>query len=298
MLRRTMSQDNDASKDAETTAETQESQKEAVSSETSEGDATTAETSSKDVRDPSTRSKDAGKDAEGELDEPPIPETEEALNIPKPQTVGMLGAMSTLTLICWFAARLACNAHPDQVREPKHFSTKDLAADPKNAAFEFHHSFQTGDFETALDLASGEVRKMVEAKLVECESKPDECEDNRAKLAGSIKSTAKVLEEVGGRSTVELVSFYSKQLEPKTFQFTVEKQGDFYRVTTQKQVPNAANVPTLAVGSASSPVPASPSSTVGSAPPAAPLMESASELSSPVTDAPPNSKAPSNSKAP
>ena len=84
----------------------------------------------------------------------------------------MLGAMSALTLVAWFAARLACNAHPDQVREPKHFSTKDLAADPKNAAFEFHHSFETGDYTTALDLAGGEMKKIVEGQTHRMRTKP------------------------------------------------------------------------------------------------------------------------------
>jgi len=192
-------------------------------------------------RDSESTSK-ASRDSDDE--EVVIPETEEALNIPKNQTIGMLGAMSTLTIIAWFASRLACNAHPDQVREPKHFSTKDLAADPKNAAFEFHHSFETGDYTTALDLASGEIKSLVTGKLEECEKTPDVCDSNQKALEGSVNSVGKLLEQTDARATVELVSVYRKVLQPKTFQFVVEKQGEFWRVTSRKEVPN--NVPVLA----------------------------------------------------
>jgi hypothetical protein len=205
----------------------------------------------------------------------PFPETEDALNVPKPQTIGMLGLMSALTLIAWFAARLACNAHPDQVREPKHFSTKDLAADPKNAAFEFHHGFETSDFVTALDLATGDARKLVEQKLKACEEDPDECQATQKKLAGSVVSTGRVLAQSGDRTTVELVSKYSKALQPKTFLFEVVKEGDYYRVATRKEVPNAPAAPTASAAAAQ---PTSPES------PREPKISGPAEVSPPVTD--------------
>ncbi|MGC4064347.1 MAG: hypothetical protein QM784_06820 [Polyangiaceae bacterium] len=190
--------------------------------------------------------------------------------------------MSALTLVAWFAARLACNAHPDQVREPKHFSTKDLAADPKNAAFEFHHGFETADFVTALDLSTGETRKLVEQKLQACEADPDECRATQKKLAGTVVSTGRVLVQDGDRSTVELVSKYSKALEPKTFLFEVVKEGDYYRVATRKEVPNAAPAPTSGTSSAEgvSPDAARNSKSSGAADtPAGAVDESSSEQS-------------------
>ena len=71
----------------------------------------------------------------------------------------------------------------------------------------------------------------------------------------------RVLEEVAGRSTVELESHYRKQLEPKTFQFVIEKQGDFYRVLSRKQVANAGVNPLAIVP----PVTAVPSATAPAA---------------------------------
>ncbi|HMA93920.1 MAG TPA: hypothetical protein VKP30_14615 [Polyangiaceae bacterium] len=177
-----------------------------------------------------------------EEDELQPPQTEEALNVPKMQTIYMLAAMSVLTVILWFAAKLSCNIHPDQVRDPKHFSTIELAADPKNAAFEFHHRFETGDYATALDLSTGEMRKTVEAKLKECEQDADACAKNMARLSGTIKSTGRLLDQVGNRATVELSSV--SQLAPgqKTHSFELVKEGDFWRVASSREVANPSTV--------------------------------------------------------
>jgi len=181
-------------------------------------------------------------------DEREPPQTEEALNVPKMQTIYMLGAMSVLTIILWFAAKLSCNVHPDQVRDPKHFSTLELAADPKNAAFEFHHRFESGDYVTALDLSTGEMRKTVEAKLKECEQEVDACTRNMARLAGTIKSTGKLLDQVGNRATVELTSVSQTAPGQKSHSFEVVKEGELWRVASRREVATpsapAVNVPT------------------------------------------------------
>jgi hypothetical protein len=171
------------------------------------------------------------------------PETEEAVNVPKMETVYMLGAMSVLTVILWFAAKLSCNIHPDQVRDPKHFSTKDLAADAKNAAFEFQQRFETGDYITSYDLATGELRRIVEGKLKECEQTADECAAHQKKLAGTIQSTPKVLEQTPTKAAVEIQSYYSGSPSPKTFAFDVVKEGDFWRVASRREVANAPAQP-------------------------------------------------------
>lgn len=235
-----MSQGTDASKDAESAAHPRESESAENSAEGTSSSEPSAEPEEVSATEEPKPGKPSQTRSQAPDDEPPIPETEQALNVPKNETVGMLAIISALTLILWFAARLACNAHPDQVREPKHFSTKDLTADPKNAAFEFHHSFETGDYTTALDMAAGELKKLTETKLVECESSPDACDENQKKLAGSVNSTGTVLEQTEDRATVELVSHYRRELKPKTFSFVVEKRGDFWRVTSRREVSNHA----------------------------------------------------------
>lgn len=172
--------------------------------------------------------------------EPEPPQTEEAINVPKMETIYMLGAMSVLTIILWFAAKLSCNIHPDQMRDPKHFSTRDLAADPKNAAFEFHHKFETGDYVTALDLATGDAKNVVEAKLKACEQDPDPCLKAMTALAGTVQSTGKVLDRHGDRATVELTSESKSWPGRKTFSFDVVKEGDFWRVASRKEIATSA----------------------------------------------------------
>jgi hypothetical protein len=185
-------------------------------------------------------------------------QTEEEINVPKMQTVYMLGAMSALTIVLWFAAKLTCNIHPDQVRDPKHFSTKDLAADPKNAAYEFHHNYETGDFTTAFDLATGEMKRIVENKLKECEQNPDDCAKNHKKLAGTIESTGKVLDRSMNRATVELTSYYRSTPNPKVFSFEVVREGEFWRVASRRDAvaspPQVPQAPAAATGDASAPV--------------------------------------------
>lgn len=169
------------------------------------------------------------------------PQTEEALDVPKMQTVYMLGAISILTIILWFAAKLSCNVHPDQMRDPKHFSTRELAADPKNAAFEFHHRFETGDFTTALDLATGDVKNLVETKLKGCEQEPDTCAKNMAQLARTIQSTAKVLDRSADRASVELISESKTWPGRKSFLFEVKKQGEYWLVSTRRELASGAS---------------------------------------------------------
>ena len=86
-----------------------------------------------------------------------VPTTEEQLNIPKIQTIGMLGSISLLMIIMWFAARLACNAHPDQIREPRYVSVDQLARDPKNAALEFQLRLVSKDYLLAGEIGTGKM---------------------------------------------------------------------------------------------------------------------------------------------
>src|ERR1700690_782816 len=86
-----------------------------------------------------------------------VPTTEEELNIPKFQTIGMLGSVSLLMIIMWFAARIACNAHPDQIRDPRYVSVDQMAVDPKNAALEFQLRFAAKDYLLAAELVSGKM---------------------------------------------------------------------------------------------------------------------------------------------
>ncbi len=269
MLPRTMSQGNDAftPKDAATDASKEGSVEDAaksdsaksdsVKSDSAKSDSAKSDSSSdreasvqdekrRDDREPSGSTRRASSKSsrraprdEDEDERLVPPQSEDEIDVPKKYTIYMLGAMSALTIVLWFAAKLTCNVHPDQVREPKHFSTRDLAADPKNAAFEFHHKFETADYVTALDLSTGEMNRIVEGKLKECEQHLDDCVDSQKKLAGTIESSAKVLERSENRATVEMTSVYKGTLGSKTFAFEVVKEGEFWRVASRRDVATA-----------------------------------------------------------
>jgi len=229
MLPRTMSQGNDAftPKDAATDAPSE--------------DAAKSEEKAAEVAARRPASKSSRRSSRDDDDDERLvpPQTEDEIDVPKKHTIYMLGAMSTLTIVLWFMAKLTCNVHPDQVREPKHFSTRDLAADPKNAAFEFHHKFETGDFTTALDVSTGEMQRIVEGKLKECEQNADDCAKNQKELEGTIESTGKLLDRSDTRASVELISNYKKTATKKTFGFDVVKEGEFWRVASRRELPNA-----------------------------------------------------------
>lgn len=163
-----------------------------------------------------------------------IPQTEKELNVPKRETVVMLGLVSLLLLILWFSARLACNAHPDQVREPKHYSTFALTADPKNTAFEFQQQFETGHYEIPMDLSTGPMRKIVDQKMQECEKEPDACEEHQQELTGKVESLATVLEQDNRRAIVEIESVFPTG-ESKTYTFTVTKNKDQWKVLDRRE---------------------------------------------------------------
>ncbi|HEY5961836.1 MAG TPA: hypothetical protein VIV60_34995, partial [Polyangiaceae bacterium] len=107
----------------------------------------------------------------------------------------------------------------------------------------FQQRFETGDYVTSYDLATGELRRTVEGKLKECEQAADECAANQKKLAGSIESTPRVLDQSPTRANVEIQSYYRGSPTPKTFAFDVVKEGDFWRVASRREVANAPTQP-------------------------------------------------------
>jgi hypothetical protein len=162
------------------------------------------------------------------------PKTEEALNVPKLQTIVMLGLMSLLTLIVWFAARLSCNLHPDQVREPRHYSLAQLAALPKNAGFEFLRRYHEHDLVAAMDLSTDGVLLEMQSKVEECEREPDACEARRAALAGTVEGVASLLDQKEDTAVVE-VSLTAKELGQKTFTLSVKRDGNMWKVSERRE---------------------------------------------------------------
>jgi hypothetical protein len=100
---------------------------------------------------------------------PAAPPSEDALNAPSRQTVGMLGVVAAATLIMWGAGRAACNYHePGESLSPRAVALEARTRSPKDAALEFSHRWLTADFDIAAKLATGDVAAAVEKDRASC----------------------------------------------------------------------------------------------------------------------------------
>jgi hypothetical protein len=179
-----------------------------------------------------------------------LPTTEEALNVPKLQTIGMLGSVSLLMIIMWFTAKLACNAHPDQIRDPRYYSVDQLARDPKNAAFEFQLRYVAKDYLVAGELVSGKMAEKIRELLKFCEGNMDSCEKDRLALKDKITGTAALLEQSPSRATVEITTLINNE-NPQTVTLDLVPSGLVWKVTESRDgsMRRTDSVPSAAVGS-------------------------------------------------
>jgi len=122
----------------------------------------------------------------------PIPQTEEEIDSPTKQTVGMLGILGAMTIIMWALARGACNYHPPkETRVPRKVTLADLAHDPKNAAIELQQRWLTRDFDGALELANGPVVDLIKKDKAACDAA---CLAKRPELAKTVLTSAQIVE--------------------------------------------------------------------------------------------------------
>ncbi|MEO7033034.1 MAG: hypothetical protein ABI548_04275 [Polyangiaceae bacterium] len=133
-----------------------------------------------------------------------IPQTEEELNSPSKQTLGMLGILGIMTIVMWAFARGGCNYHPPkETRTPRKVTTEELAHDPKDAAVELQQRWLTKNFEGALELASGTAALAVKADQAACDAA---CLASGKKLADTVLTSGVVLEAGPLGATVRVTS--------------------------------------------------------------------------------------------
>jgi hypothetical protein len=134
----------------------------------------------------------------------PIPETEEEVDSPTKQTVGMLGILGLMTIIMWALARGACNYHPPkETRVPRKVTIDELAHDPKNAALELQQRLVTHNYAGALELATGDAASKVQQEQAACDAA---CLSTRQKLEATVLSSAVVLDANPIGATVRVTS--------------------------------------------------------------------------------------------
>jgi hypothetical protein len=230
---------------------------------------------------------------------PPIPRTEEEIDSPTKQTVGMLGILGIMTIIMWAFARGACNYHPPkETRTPRKVTTVELAHDPKNAAVELEQRWVTHDFAGALELATGDVAEQIKKDQAACDAA---CVAQKPALEKAVLTTGIVVDMSPLGATVRTTSI-GVPGGTKAFVMQVTRGMDGLWKIDQHAVDTAPPyvVPT-SVPNADSPAPAAPSTgsaapSTGSAAPstgsAAPALTASSAPSAAVSAAPLHKTAP------
>lgn len=125
---------------------------------------------------------------------PPPPLSEDEIDSPNRQTLGMLGVIGIMTLCMWIFARGGCNYHPPkETRDPRKIELADLARDPKDAAMEFELRFATKSFGGALELAKGPIVDLVKEQQKSCDANPG-CAQQASTLRGAVLVKGELLE--------------------------------------------------------------------------------------------------------
>jgi len=159
---------------------------------------------------------------------PYIPRTEEEIDSPSKQTLGMLGILGIMTIVMWAFARGGCNYHPPkESRTPRVVTTADLAHDPKNAAMEVQQRWLTHNFDGALELASGNAAADLKADKAACDAA---CLGQRKALADKVLTVADVLDANLSSATVRVTSS-GLPGGAKTFLYRLERTDAIWKAT-------------------------------------------------------------------
>jgi hypothetical protein len=125
---------------------------------------------------------------------PPPPLTEEQIDSPSKQTIGMLSVVAIMTLCMWVFARGGCNYHPPkESRDPRKVELSELAREPKDAAMEFELRWSTKSFGGAAELAKGPMVEQVKQAQQQCDADPG-CAKKASDLRSSVLVSAQLLE--------------------------------------------------------------------------------------------------------
>jgi hypothetical protein len=125
---------------------------------------------------------------------PPPPKTEEEIDSPTKQTMGMLTVVGIMTLCMWVFARGGCNYHPPkESRDPRKVELAELVRDPKDAAMEFELRWATKSFGGTAELAKGPMVEQVKQAQKACDADPG-CAQKASDLRSKVLVAAELLE--------------------------------------------------------------------------------------------------------
>jgi hypothetical protein len=164
---------------------------------------------------------------------PPPPLTEDEIDSPNRQTLGMLGVIGIMTLCMWIFARGGCNYHPPkETRDPRKVELVDLARDPKDAALEFELRFAMKSFGGALELAKGPMVEQVKQQQKICDADPG-CSQQASTLRGAVQATVQLLERDPYRA-VSRVTTTGVGSQPQRHIIRVEREGQIWKTVSRE----------------------------------------------------------------
>ncbi len=143
----------------------------------------------------------------------PLPRTEAEIDAPTLQSLYMIGALATLTLVLWGSAKFACNAHPPQSRAPKAADIERVTKTPKDTAIEVQQRVAISDYPTALGLSAGDLAVELAPKAKACEG--GACGQKIETLSRKVMTTGALLEATAdGTAKVRVTSHAGDDTKP------------------------------------------------------------------------------------
>lgn len=164
---------------------------------------------------------------------PPPPPTEDEIDSPNRQTIGMLTVIGILTAFMWIFARGGCNYHPPkETRDPRKVELVDLARDPKDAALEFELRVSTKSFGGALELAKGPLVEQIKQQQTVCDADPG-CAQRASNLRSSVQAAAELLERDGTSATSRIIT-HGVGPAPERHIIKVERDGQIWKAVSRE----------------------------------------------------------------
>lgn len=159
------------------------------------------------------------------------PLTEEEINVPDRQTLIMLGALTTMSLVLWGFAHAGCNYHPPrETRRPRDVKTEELIKDPKNAAIELEYRWAKRDFKGAKEIAAGPLLKELEAAEQKCKANATQCEAEKHAAANAM-TTGVVVGRGPAQAKVRVTDHRRAGGGPQVFLMLAERDKAVWKVT-------------------------------------------------------------------
>lgn len=164
---------------------------------------------------------------------PPPPLTEDQIDSPSKQTLGMLGIVCIMTLTMWVFARGGCNYHPPkESREPRKVELVDLARDPKDAALEFELRWSTLRWGGAAELAKGPMVEEVKRQQQACDADAA-CAKRASDLRSTVEAVAELLERDATRA-VARVTTTGAGPQPTRHIIRVERDQNIWKTVSRE----------------------------------------------------------------